>query len=417
MGARPRPIAQRRRCLRAALNNPATKEIIVEPPNRPTAVGNPCRPSADQTPALSNPHSSTPGEICGLVTGIVGIALAFPLLAWVLLNSSSSRYPIVPKCWSRCSCRKAPVSRRQPPQSESRGWLKQQPEAKIVTSYIGQGAPRFFLRCPGAARSGLREDRRADRRRRGARGLEASSAGRDGAGARAGSLCARHAACVRPLLAVSGRVSGHGPRSGELYASPKKRSTHAGRSGRAAGEPRLGQSRARVRFVLDQDRLNLIGLSPAEAAQQLQFLLTGVRSRRSARTSATWPRGAQRRRRAARSGAPHRLHPHLPGRAHDSARADRPSEVRMEDPPEAPRSHAAVTVRSDIDEAPQPPEVSTQIKRPCSRSSPASRRLSHRDGRLDRGIGQGQRGASQDLPDHARATLTSSCSRSAPSRP
>ena len=24
-------------------------------------------------------------------------------------------------------------------------WLKQQPEAEIVTSYIGQGAPRFFL--------------------------------------------------------------------------------------------------------------------------------------------------------------------------------------------------------------------------------------------------------------------------------
>ena len=29
-------------------------------------------------------------------------------------------------------------------------------------------------------------------------------------------------------------------------------------------------------FVLDQDRLRLIGLSPTEAAQQLQFLLTGV---------------------------------------------------------------------------------------------------------------------------------------------
>ncbi len=24
-------------------------------------------------------------------------------------------------------------------------WLKQQPEAKIITTYIGQGAPRFFL--------------------------------------------------------------------------------------------------------------------------------------------------------------------------------------------------------------------------------------------------------------------------------
>src|SRR5438045_8858529 len=31
-----------------------------------------------------------------------------------------------------------------------------------------------------------------------------------------------------------------------------------------------------VRFIPDQDRLNLIGLSPAEVGQQLQFLLTGI---------------------------------------------------------------------------------------------------------------------------------------------
>ena len=31
-----------------------------------------------------------------------------------------------------------------------------------------------------------------------------------------------------------------------------------------------------LRFVPDQDRLNLIGLSPAEVGQQLQFLLTGI---------------------------------------------------------------------------------------------------------------------------------------------
>ena len=37
-----------------------------------------------------------------------------------------------------------------------------------------------------------------------------------------------------------------------------------------------GERTPALRFVLDQDRLRLIGLSPAEAAQQLQFLLTGV---------------------------------------------------------------------------------------------------------------------------------------------
>src|SRR5947208_15860899 len=37
-----------------------------------------------------------------------------------------------------------------------------------------------------------------------------------------------------------------------------------------------GQRVPTAHFVLDQDRLRLIGLSPAEAAQQLQFMLTGV---------------------------------------------------------------------------------------------------------------------------------------------
>ena len=38
----------------------------------------------------------------------------------------------------------------------------------------------------------------------------------------------------------------------------------------------MGQSHARTRFIPDQDRLNLIGLSPAEVGKQLQFLLTGI---------------------------------------------------------------------------------------------------------------------------------------------
>jgi multidrug efflux pump subunit AcrB len=31
-----------------------------------------------------------------------------------------------------------------------------------------------------------------------------------------------------------------------------------------------------LRFIPDQDRLNLLGLSPAEVGQQLQFFLTGI---------------------------------------------------------------------------------------------------------------------------------------------
>src|SRR4051794_30805078 len=77
MGARPRPIAQRRRCLRAALNNPATKEIIVEPPKPPHGGREPVpailqnrrRPSANS----SQLHTC---EICGLGFGWMALVAA-----------------------------------------------------------------------------------------------------------------------------------------------------------------------------------------------------------------------------------------------------------------------------------------------------------------------------------------------------
>ena len=47
---------------------------------------------------------------------------------------------------------------------QGRGVAGKQPEAKIVTAYVGQGAPRFYLRDgAGTARSVLRQDRRPDR--------------------------------------------------------------------------------------------------------------------------------------------------------------------------------------------------------------------------------------------------------------
>ena len=40
-----------------------------------------------------------------------------PSSAWAGSSSSSSRHRTVPKCWSRCACRKAPASRRRQPRS------------------------------------------------------------------------------------------------------------------------------------------------------------------------------------------------------------------------------------------------------------------------------------------------------------
>ena len=59
-----------------------------------------------------------------------------------------------------------------------------------------------------------------------------------------------------------------------MRAHPDMREVHRDNTGPAAT----------LRFVLDQSRLRQIGLSPAEAAQQLQFLLDGV-------TVTGWPVG------------------------------------------------------------------------------------------------------------------------------
>jgi multidrug efflux pump subunit AcrB len=119
-----------------------------------------------------------------------------------------------------------------------------------------------------------------------------------------------------------------------------------------------------ARFVLDQDRVRLIGLSPIEAAQQLQFLLTGVRAtqvREDIRTVDV----------VARSAGAERIDP---ARLADFTLTSRDGrmipleqigrvDVRMEDPILRRRDRMpTITVRGDIDEAQQPPEVSTEVQ-------------------------------------------------------
>ena len=134
---------------------------------------------------------------------------------------------------------------------------------------------------------------------------------------------------------------------------------------------RTGASaRRRVHFVLDQDRLQLIGLSPAEAAQQLQFLLTGVpvtQIREDIRTVDV----------VARSAGAERLDP---AELDDLTLTDRDGkpvplsqighvEMRTEDPILRRRDRVpTITVQSDIDESLQPPQMSRSRSMPrCNR--------------------------------------------------
>jgi len=120
-----------------------------------------------------------------------------------------------------------------------------------------------------------------------------------------------------------------------------------------------------VRYVLDQDRLRLIGLSPTDAAQQLQFLLSGVtvtQVREDIRTVDV----------VARSSGPERLDP---ARLADFSLTSADvrtipldqigrAEVRMEEPLLRRRDRTpTITVRGDIDEALQPPDVSVEVEK------------------------------------------------------
>jgi multidrug efflux pump subunit AcrB len=124
-----------------------------------------------------------------------------------------------------------------------------------------------------------------------------------------------------------------------------------------------GQRAPTAHFVFDLDRLRLIGLSPAEAAQQLQFLLTGIavtQVREDIRAVDI----------IARSSGGERLDParlaDFTLTSHDGRMIPLDQigkvEIRMEDPILKRRDRVpTITVRADIDETMQPPEVSKQI--------------------------------------------------------
>jgi len=247
------------------------------------------------------------------------------------------------------------------------GWVRQQSEAKIVTTYIGQGASRFFfsynpeLPDPAFAKLViLTPDARArDRlklrlRKRIAQGLAPE------ARVRVSQLIFG----PYPRYLVNFRVMGPDPDQLRSIASQVQAVLRANPHTRQVNQD-WGERTPTVHFVLDQDRLQLIGLSSSEAAQQLQFLLTGVpvtQVREDIRTVEV----------VARSAGPERLDPARLGELTLTSRTGRAVplsqigrvEIRPEDPILRRRDRTpTITVQSDFDEAMQPPEVSMEIER------------------------------------------------------
>ncbi|MBR0704593.1 efflux RND transporter permease subunit [Bradyrhizobium diazoefficiens] len=262
------------------------------------------------------------------------------------------------------------------------GWLHDQPEAKIITSYVGQGAPRFFfamapeLPDPAFAKivvltpdAEAREALKHRLRQTVSQGLAPE------ANVRVTQLV------FGPYTPFPVEFRVMGPDPAQLYAISQKalevmRGIHDARQANRD----WGDRTPVLRFVPDQDRLNLIGLSPAEVGRQLQFLLTGIAVTQVREDIRNVPI-------VARSAGGERLDP---ARLADFSLISRDgraipldqvghSEIRLEEPIMKRRDRTpVVTIRSDINEASQPPEVSKEIKtalQPLIASLPAGYRI------------------------------------------
>ncbi len=261
-------------------------------------------------------------------------------------------------------------------------WLAKQPEAKIYTSYIGQGAPRFFLAIspelpdPSFAKIVV---------------LTPNEKARDALKKRFRQFAANGAVPGAKLRAtqivfgppspfpVAFRVMGPDAARVRDIAEQVKGVMLADKGMRQVNID-WGERTPTVHFVLDQDRLNAFGLSSTDASQQLQFLLSGVtvtQVREDIRTVDVVARtNGQDRLDPARLGAFT-----LVGAAGQRVPLDQigKAEIRMEDPILRRRDRIpTITVRGDIDERLQPPDVSIAVQKslqPIIKALPAGYRI------------------------------------------
>jgi multidrug efflux pump subunit AcrB len=244
-------------------------------------------------------------------------------------------------------------------------WLRKQPEAKIVTAYVGQGAPRFFMSLspelpdPSFAKIVIRtsseEERDALKER-----LRAAAA--NGLAPAARVRVTQLVFGPPSPFPVAFRVSG--PDVDQVRAIAEKVSAIMTK------DPMMrtvntdwGERVPTLHLVLDQDRLRAIGLTSADVGQQLQFLLTGVtvsQVREDIRTVDV----------VARSAGSERLDParlaDFTLTAASGARVPLSQvgrlELRMEDPILLRRDRVpTITVRGDIANGLQAPDVSTAL--------------------------------------------------------
>ncbi|CCF69567.1 efflux RND transporter permease subunit [Xanthomonas citri] len=246
-------------------------------------------------------------------------------------------------------------------------WLAKQDEARIVTAYIGQGAPRFFLAMgpelpdPSFAKIVVRTD---DQHQRDILKLRLRQAVAEGLASEARVRVTQLTFGPYSRFPVAYRVSGPDPQVVRGIAG-KVEQVMRGSPMLRTVDTDWDVRTPTLYFSLDQDRLQAVGLSSTAVAQQLQFLLSGVpitQVREDIRSVQV----------VARSAGTTRLDP---ARIADFTLAGGNGQrvplaqvgkvdIRMEEPIMRRRDRVpTITVGGDVDDQLQPPDVSAAISK------------------------------------------------------
>jgi multidrug efflux pump subunit AcrB len=244
-------------------------------------------------------------------------------------------------------------------------WLAKQSEATIFTSYIGQGAPRFFLPLspelpdPSFAKivvlTGSEEEREALK-------LRLRRVVADGLAPEARVRIGQLVFGPNAPFPVAYRIMGPDPNKLREIAADARKVLQDNPMMRTANID-WGDRTPTLHFSLQQDRLQAVGLTSTAVSLQLQFLLRGVpiaEVREDIRSVQV----------VARSAGETRLDPAriadftLVGSAGQRVPLSQVGtvELRMEDPIIRRRDRTpTITVRGDVAEGLQPPDVSAAV--------------------------------------------------------
>ncbi|MBR7792287.1 efflux RND transporter permease subunit [Undibacterium sp. FT147W] len=244
-------------------------------------------------------------------------------------------------------------------------WLAKQKEAKIVTSYIGQGAPRFFLAMspelpdPSFAKIVVLT---GDDKEREALKFRLRQAVADGLASGARVRVTQIVFGPPSPFPVAYRVMGPDPDKLREISAQIEAIMHASPMMRTVNTD-WGTRVPALHLTLDQDRLQNVGLTSTSVALQLQFLLNGAtltEVREDIRSVQVVGRAAGNIRLDPAKIAGFTL-VGLSGQRIPLSQIGN-VDVRMEDPILRRRDRTpTITVRGDIAEELQPPDVSSAI--------------------------------------------------------